>query len=255
MKNTWGNLGESDKSAISSCSKKLNQTDIERLFSIEKGKVYFNIVRKTEKSLTGPLDLEMLGMAAVSESIEDGMEESALSKEINNYEIAKVVLIPPDEFDYDPKITKADKKAAESIDSAVSNLNKYFAIDSVEMSEKCVMDSQLEGVSDTVDHRPDQSPIKNQENRGTCVSHASMAVIEAFGHIPDDLSEQYTHYKFMEFSGQPHNDVIGLKTTDAAPLLARSDGRVCLAPGRTGGRNRQAGQRHEPAALACRAPA
>jgi C1A family cysteine protease len=228
MKNTWGNLGESDKSAISSCSKKLNQTDIERLFSVEKGKVYFNIVRKTEKSLTGPLDLEMLEMAAVSESIEDGMEESALSKEINNYEIAKVVLIPPDEFDYNPKITKADKKAAESIDAAVSNLSKYFSVDSAEMSEKCVMDSVLEGVSDTVDHRPDQSPIKNQENRGTCVSHASMAVIEAFGHIPDDLSEQYTHYKFMEFSGQPHNDDIGLKTTDAAPLLARSDGRVCL---------------------------
>ena len=55
-----------------------------------------------------------------------------------------------------------------------------------------------------------------------------MGLLEAYAHINDDLSEQYTHYKFNEFLGRPHNQDGGLKTTDAAPFLARNDGRICL---------------------------
>ena len=35
------------------------------------------------------------------------------------------------------------------------------------------------------------------------------------------------HYKFNEFAGSPQNQDAGLKTTDAAPFLSRSDGRIC----------------------------
>jgi hypothetical protein len=55
-----------------------------------------------------------------------------------------------------------------------------------------------------------------------------MGLLEAFTQISDDLSEQYAHYKFNEFLNRPHNLDSGLKTTNAAPFLARSGGRICL---------------------------
>jgi len=80
---------------------------------------------------------------------------------------------------------------------------------------------------DLVDRRPNQSGIKNQQQRNTCVSHASLALLEAFPQVSQDLSEQYAHYKFMTLLNSPHDADRGLLTTDAARLLARADGRVC----------------------------
>lgn len=59
-----------------------------------------------------------------------------------------------------------------------------------------------------VDYRAYQSPVKNQENRGTCTAFSILAALETFPGFPTDLSEQYVyamaklkHYKEMpEFS-------------------------------------------------------
>ena len=112
----------------------------------------------------------------------------------------------------------------------MSRFEDYYAQDVVVSDETTAAESEAEaaGLPAVVDRRADQSPVKNQGGRGTCVSHASVGLIEAYLHIPDDLSEQYTHYKFNEFLNRPHNLNQGLKTTKAAPFLARADGRICL---------------------------
>ena len=82
--------------------------------------------------------------------------------------------------------------------------------------------------AETVDHRPTQTSIKNQLDRGTCVCFASLAAIEAI-HKADngtdlDLSEQYANWLYMRNLGRDQCDD-GLRTTLAARFLA-SDG-VC----------------------------
>lgn len=74
-----------------------------------------------------------------------------------------------------------------------------------------------------VDHRPDQTGIRNQEDRGTCVCFASLACLEAIFQRQGttlDLSEQYANWLFMHFEGRDQCDD-GMKTTDAASYLSR----------------------------------
>jgi hypothetical protein len=139
----------------------------------------------------------------------------------------EVTLIDPEDFDYEPEITADDEDAAQPIDREVRQLEGYFARDpGVEDAEGAAApDPTLPPV---VDHRPNQSPVKSQGGRGTCVSHASMGLLEAHGHIPDDLSEQYTHFKFNVFENRPQNQDNGLRTTEAARHLSREDGRISL---------------------------
>jgi Papain family cysteine protease len=141
--------------------------------------------------------------------------------------LAEVRLIDPEDFDYEPEITAADTARAEPIDRMIAPLADYFAkdpgIDDAE--DAAAPDATLPPI---VDHRSTQSSIKHQGARRTCVSHASLALLEAAAHIPDDLSEQYTHYKFNEFKGRPQDRDNALRTTDAPVLLARDDGGICL---------------------------
>lgn len=140
---------------------------------------------------------------------------------------AEVTLIHPDDFDYEPELTAADFAMAEPIDRTIAPLTGYFAEDPGldDQEAAAAPDSTLPPI---IDHRPLQSPVKNQGDRGTCVAHASLGLLEAVVHIPDDLSEQYAHFKFNELQGRPQKGDSGLRTTDAAGLLARSDGRICL---------------------------
>lgn len=52
----------------------------------------------------------------------------------------------------------------------------------------------------TVDHRPSQSPVKDQASRGTCTTFSVAAVMETFDGVPADLSEQagYGYLKLQE---------------------------------------------------------
>ena len=101
----------------------------------------------------------------------------------------------------------------------------YFG-DALEADEDMAPE-MVASLPNSMDRRAAQSGVKNQGGRGTCVAHASCGCLEAFTNIPDDLSEQYLHYKFNEFLGRGHNADQGLKTTNAAPYLTRSDGRIC----------------------------
>ncbi|MDN5213257.1 C1 family peptidase [Fulvivirgaceae bacterium BMA12] len=81
---------------------------------------------------------------------------------------------------------------------------------------------------DSVDHRPNQTSIKNQLDRGTCVCFASLACLEALliGDEKDfDLSEQYANWMYMRNQGRDQCDD-GLRTTKSAVYLSQSG--VCL---------------------------
>lgn len=76
---------------------------------------------------------------------------------------------------------------------------------------------------DVVDHRQNQTPIRDQIDRGTCVCFASLAGIESVlkrrfrNNV--DLSEQYANWLFMVKQGRNQCDD-GLRTTIAARYLA-----------------------------------
>lgn len=180
----------------------------------KKGDRYvFTAIRKTDRAFAGRLDADGA----------DGLGGAPQT------EFVEITLISPEDFNYTPKISDADKKAAKSIDSKLSQFKEYFAYDKGLLNNEASLDSaDAAELPSVIDHRNNQSPVKDQGGRGTCVSHASMGLLEAYPHINDNLSEQYTHYKFNVFLSKPQNQDDGLRTTDAAPFLARNDGRVCL---------------------------
>ncbi len=239
MNDTWGKLSDHEKQTIGSGARKLTPNEINERFAKQDDRVVFRILRKTDRALAGSLDIdrpegELEPSEPTAEEALEGEEsilpEEALEEEISEYELAEVTLISPEDFDYEPQITDADKKAAKPIEKLLSGVKGYYAQDTAVMDQAVATETEAEaaGLPPMVDHRPNQSPVKSQGGRGTCVAHASMGLLETYSHIPDDLSEQYTHFKFNEFLGRPHNQDAGLKTTDAAPFLARSDGRICL---------------------------
>ncbi len=85
---------------------------------------------------------------------------------------------------------------------------------------------------DIVDHRPNQTSIKNQLDRGTCVCFASLACLESLliGTEEEvanefDLSEQYANWLFMGMQGRNQCDD-GMRTTQSAVYLSQKG--VCL---------------------------
>lgn len=198
--------------ALKSRSRPLSEDIFAERIGEKDGRYVFRAMRKTARSFAGRLD------------VDDECDSST-----PQFEFVEFTLISPKDFDYTPKLTEADNKAAEPINANLVKYNRYFAHDIGLMSPSAMnADAEAADLPSVIDHRVNQSPVKDQGGRGTCVSHASMGLLEAYAHIEDDLSEQYTHYKFNEFLGSPQNQDSGLKTTDAAPFLARNDGRICL---------------------------
>ena len=74
-------------------------------------------------------------------------------------------------------------------------------------------------IPNVVDHRPNQTSVKDQNNRGTCVCFASLAGLEAkYGSTTLDLSEQYANYLYMTAEGHGCKSA-GLQTTNSADYL------------------------------------
>jgi hypothetical protein len=198
--------------ALKEASRPLSADILAERIQNKDGRYVFRAMRRTTRSFAGTLDV-------------DG--ETTLSPP--QFEFVEITLISPEDFDYTPKLTEADKVAAAPIDVNVAKYKSYFAHDRGLLTATAANnEAEAAELPAVIDHRVNQSPVKDQGGRGTCVSHASLGLLEAFTHIDDDLSEQYTHYKFNEFLGRPHNQDAGLKTTEAAPLLARNGGYICF---------------------------
>lgn len=240
MKKNWGNLREAEITAIQNQLRKLTKNEIDDRFNVSENVVKFKIFTKTDRSVAGGLDIDFEGdedfekrMKAASftrgsEHAEEIDMEMAETEKIEEIQEVEVTLISPEDFDYEPELTKADKEAEKAIDKEMGKLSSYFEPKAATRGETGAGDMEMAAqLPNSVDHRSAQSNVKNQGGRGTCVSHASCGCLEAYTHIPDDLSEQYLHYKFNEFIGRPHNSDSGLKTTDAAIYLSRNDGRIC----------------------------
>jgi Papain family cysteine protease len=143
---------------------------------------------------------------------------------------AVFLVIPPEEFDFDPEISPEDRSAAEPIDSKLKAYEPYFASASlVPQWEGAASPAGPALPPDSIDRRPQQSAVRNQGKRQTCVAHAALACLEAGlkAKAPLVLSPQYAHYKFMQFMGIQHEEDHGVRTTDAAPYLRDPKGRVC----------------------------
>ena len=230
---TWGQLSEEEREALRAQTKTLTNTEVDERFREEDGRVVFKVRRKTDRALAGPLDIDRVE-AEEADEVERGPRPERVEEE---YEVVEISLIPAEEFDYDPEITEEDEEAARPIDEKVKEMAFYYEKDRVggpvERSalaegEEAAPAPEAAGLPPAVDHRPQQSPIKNQGSRGTCVSHASLALLEAYEHVPDDLSEQLVHYRFNEFLDRPQDVDAGLRTTDSPRFLADPDGRACL---------------------------
>lgn len=241
MSESWGNLEDRERAAIQATARTMSDDEIDDRFGERDGQVTFKIVRRTDRALAGDLDI------ATSSDPDDDLDEADASpidlamaaEALEEQEVVEITLISIEDFDYEPEITDADEEAAAPIDAALRDLDSYFepgasSLDGAGVGgDAAAAPGAAQGVEGAampaiVDHRPDQSSVKSQGSRGTCVSHAALGLLEAFDHIPGDLSEQYTHYKFNQFLGRPQNEDKGLRTTDAAPFLARGDGRTCL---------------------------
>ncbi|MBC7889037.1 MAG: C1 family peptidase [Ferruginibacter sp.] len=199
--------------ALKASSRQLSPEQIGERTQKKDDRYVFTAIRKTSRAYAGPLDA-------------DGGDELSSAPD---YELVEITLISPEDFEYTPKLDEADKKAAKPIENKLGKLKNYYAYDN-----GLLAGSHGEGAGESaelpamIDRRVNQSPVKDQGGRGTCVSHACMGLLEAYPHINDNLSEQYTHFKFNSFLGQPQNQDNGLRTTDAAPFLSRSNGYVCL---------------------------
>jgi hypothetical protein len=122
-------------------------------------------------------------------------------------------LLPLSRMEYDP--SPAEISVATRIPGRLVKYREYI-----------LQGSLIREIPDVVDHRPDQTPVKNQNPRGTCVCFGSMAGLEqAYGGGSLDLSEQYANYLYMTAEGRVCKDD-GLQTHMSANYL--SDHGVCL---------------------------
>ena len=225
MAKIWQTLSSEQKSAIRSRTRRFSEDDLDDRFVQKDDVIVFKAMIKTDQSLAGKLDMDLPEEGELTPEFLSA-EIDAVER-VEEFEIMEVALISPEDFDYEPEISAEEEKAARSIDKGLADVVPYFKEDLMMAGDMASAEAETAGLPALVDHRPDQSSIKNQGSRGTCVAHASLALLEAYQHIPDDLSEQCTHYKFNEFLNRPHNVNSGLRTTDAAGLLARNDGRIC----------------------------
>jgi hypothetical protein len=107
-------------------------------------------------------------------------------------------LIPLSKMEYTPSAVQVQKSHV--LAAPLSDLRAYI------LKEPLIVKMP----PDVVDHRPNQTSVKNQSNRGTCVW--------AYGGGSLDLSEQYANYLYMKAEGHGCKSA-GLQTHMSADYL------------------------------------
>jgi C1A family cysteine protease len=127
----------------------------------------------------------------------------------------QVILQAPVE---EPPIAASAKTLARGLATQLTKYQKYTA---TSYYGKARLIASL--VAKAVDHRSNQTPIRDQADRGTCVAHASVAAIEAIykkrDGVTKDLSENYAYNMFMQKEGSTCMADAGLSTWKAAGYL------------------------------------
>jgi C1A family cysteine protease len=120
---------------------------------------------------------------------------------------AEYALIPVDKMEFNP--TAAQVQLSQTVLAPVKKFEPYI----LKHPGSVIV------VSAGVDHRPNQTSIKDQGARGTCVCFASMAGLEAkYGGGTLDLSENYANYLYMKAEGHGCKSD-GLQTHNSADYL------------------------------------
>lgn len=126
-----------------------------------------------------------------------------------------------------PNIKLDDLIIPLDLEDEEDNLDMFESLQSIEDNPFWDFESNLPQCSttpDEVDHRSNQTKVKNQLNRGTCVCFASLACLEAIlkKNIANiDLSEQYANWLYMSKLGRDQCDN-GLRTTQSAAFLSQN---------------------------------
>jgi len=194
------------REAVKRRSKKLSDNDLRKQFIEEGGQVYFNhgIQEEFEAGAKGvPLIPE--GVLGVAQPPPDAQNDatSALAERIQKYRD----YYKEDKVSDRPKAAEARQEEAETQQRDADNGR---------------------GPPDKVDRSGVQSPVKSQGSRETCVAHATLALLEAFPNVPDDLSEQFAHFQFNQFLNRRQDSNLGFSPALAAACLVKPQHFVCI---------------------------
>jgi hypothetical protein len=108
MADPWGNLSEDEVAALRPGMRAMSDEEIAQRYAQRDGRVVFRSFRKSDRAAAGRLDIDDQDV-------------------VGGYEPFEVTLIAPEDFDYVPKLTAADRAAASSIDAAVAKLGAPWA--------------------------------------------------------------------------------------------------------------------------------
>ena len=219
----WRSLSEEDRSRLRDAARELPEEKLAGRLNRRGNEVYAKFER-VYREQRQPRAAHGTSSLARMETL--GMPTPDV---VERREDAELRVIPAEEFDFDPEICPEDRAAAEPIDGRLKRYESYFRIASPALWEGAASPAGPALPADSVDRRSQQSPVRDQGTRETCVAHAGLACLEAKleAKAPVVLSPQYAHYKFLQFEGIPQEVDRGVKTTEAARYLRDPKGRVC----------------------------
>ncbi len=108
MKKIWDTLSSDQKSTIRARARRFSEDDIHDRFIQKDNVVVFKAMRKTDRSLLGRLDMDLPDEGELPPELLFAEIDSA--ERDDEFEFMEVTLISPEDFDYEPEISKFRKK-------------------------------------------------------------------------------------------------------------------------------------------------
>ena len=136
-------LKPEELAALKAKSRSLSENILAERIQKKDDRYVFLAMRKTARAFAGSLDVD--GEGDIPES---------------QFEFVEITLISPKDFDYTPKLTEGDKKAAKPIDAKVAQFKTYFAHDRSLLNPAAMnADAEAADLPAVIDHRVNQSPV------------------------------------------------------------------------------------------------